>query len=58
VLVASARVVARHPLRAYDAVQLASAEAAREADSGVDLFATFDRALATVAAGEGFALLG
>jgi predicted nucleic acid-binding protein len=58
VLVASARVVARHPLRAYDAVQLASAHAAREAHSGVDLFATFDQALATAAASEGFALLG
>lgn len=57
VLGIAARAVARHPLRAYDAVQLACAQAAREADPEVDLFATFDRGLATAAATEGFTVL-
>ncbi len=43
-------------LRAYDAVQLASAEAARAADPGCDSFACFDASLRDAAAGAGFAL--
>lgn len=48
VLEDAARLVATHALRAYDAVQLASARAARQADAG----------LRTAAANEGFSLLG
>lgn len=43
-------------LRAYDAVQLASAEAVRAADPGCDTFACFDASLRDAAAGAGFAL--
>jgi len=52
----AARSVARHPLRAFDAVQLASALAAREADSSLTEFACFDDALADAARAEGFTL--
>lgn len=48
---------ASHALRAYDAVQLASAVAAREADPGCILFACFDEALRSAAAADGFTLL-
>lgn len=53
----AARLVATHALRAYDAVQLASARAAREADAQVDGFACFDADLRQAAATEGFALV-
>jgi uncharacterized protein len=43
-----------HGLRAYDAVQLASAIQARTADSGVSDFVTYDVALHRAAAAEGF----
>lgn len=53
----AARLVAVHTLRAYDAVQLASARAAREADDQIDGFACFDAGLREAAAAEGFALV-
>lgn len=49
--------VRRHRLRAGDAVQLASALLARDADPGVATLATFDQALRDAASAEGFALL-
>ena len=52
----AALTAARHPLRAYDAVQLASALAAREASPDVTEFACFDEALADAARAEGFKL--
>lgn len=51
------RSVARHPLRAFDAVQLASALAARAADASLTDFACFDEGLANAARAEGFAVL-
>lgn len=53
----AARLAAVHPLRAYDAVQLASALAAREADDDCSWFAGFDAELNRAAAAEGFELL-
>ncbi len=53
----AARSVARHPLRAFDAVQLASALAARSADPDLAMFACFDETLANAARAEGFTLL-
>lgn len=53
----AARLAAVHALRAYDAVQLASALAARAAASEVATLACFDAHLRTAAAAEGFALL-
>ncbi|MEO5680675.1 MAG: type II toxin-antitoxin system VapC family toxin [Acidimicrobiales bacterium] len=52
----AARLVARHPLRAYDAVQLASAMAARAALAEPMTFAAADRALNVAAAAEGLLL--
>lgn len=52
VLATAARMVARHPLRAYDAVQLASALAVSDA-LGECSFGCFDRALSTAASAEG-----
>jgi predicted nucleic acid-binding protein len=43
-----------HGLRAYDAVQLATAIAARTADPDIDSFACFDEALRSGAGAEGF----
>ena len=43
-----------HGLRAYDAVQLATAIRSRAADSGVGEFMTYDIALHRAAAAEGF----
>ena len=43
-----------HGLRAYDAVQLASAVRARAADSSLTDFVTYDVALHRAAAAEGF----
>ena len=56
VLEHAARLVAVHPLRAYDAVQLASALAVRAADSEVAGFACFDAGLRAAAAAEGLVL--
>lgn len=56
VLEEAARSVARHPLRAFDAVQLASALAARAVDPSLTAFACFDATLANAARAEGFAL--
>jgi hypothetical protein len=49
--------VRRHRLRGADAVQLASALMAREADPAVGAMAVFDRRLRTAATAEGLALL-
>ena len=56
VLVAAAVHTARHGLRASDAVQLASAVAARQADDEVVAMAVFDKALGRAASAEGFAV--
>lgn len=56
VLASAARLTGTARLRAYDAFQLASAEAARTADPGCDTFACFDASLRTAAAASGFAL--
>lgn len=57
ILVAAARQAARYGLRAYDAVQLACALAARDADPSVDTFAVFDQKLRDAAIAEGFSVL-
>lgn len=57
VLIAAAREAARHALRAYDAVQLASALAVREVDSRCGQFACFDAELRRAASRTGFLLL-
>ncbi|MBN9611461.1 MAG: VapC toxin family PIN domain ribonuclease [Actinobacteria bacterium 69-20] len=57
VLDTAARLSAVHGLRAYGAVQLASAVAARDADPGCDELAVFDAQLRTAAAIERFRLL-
>jgi len=52
------RLVAVHPLRAADAVQLGAALVAADLDpAGLELV-TFDERLATAAEKEGFAVLG
>ncbi len=51
------RLTGVHGVRAYDAVQLASARAARAVDPGIDAFAAFDHGLRRAAAAEGFTLL-
>jgi predicted nucleic acid-binding protein len=57
VLVASAREAARQALRAYDAVQLASALAVRELDPRCGHFACFDTELRRAASRAGFVLV-
>ncbi len=57
VLVAAAREASRHSLRAYDAVQLASAFAVRESDPRCSHFACFDADLRRAASREGFTLV-
>jgi predicted nucleic acid-binding protein len=57
VLEIAARSVARHALRAFDAVQLASALAARAVDASLTSFACFDSTLADAARAEGFTLV-
>jgi predicted nucleic acid-binding protein len=57
VLEAAARLVGVHGLRAYDAMQLASAKAAAEAVPDCRTVAAFDNTLRAAAAKEGFALL-
>jgi predicted nucleic acid-binding protein len=54
VLESAALACARHGLRAYDAVQLAAALLARDADASLTSFACFDRELAGAAAQERF----
>jgi uncharacterized protein len=54
VLETAARTVARHALRADDAVQLGTALVARAADPELDVFACFDAALMAAARVEGF----
>jgi predicted nucleic acid-binding protein len=49
--------VARHGLRAYDAMQLASAISARGVEPSIDSFACFDAELRRAAVREGFALV-
>lgn len=50
-------VVARHALRAYEAVQLATAIVARRVLGRLDAFAAFDRSLRRAAAAEQFTLV-
>lgn len=57
VLEAAVAAVAAHALRAYDALQLASALVARDAEPDLSVFACFDRPLAAAAHAEGFALV-
>jgi predicted nucleic acid-binding protein len=57
VLDRAAGLCATHGLRAYDRVQLASAHAVREADSGCESFAAYDDNLRRAAAAEGFRLV-
>jgi uncharacterized protein len=57
VLIAAAREAAHHALRAYDAVQLASALAVREVDPRCGQFACFDVELRRAAGRAGFTLL-
>lgn len=57
VLDVAARFVAFRALRACDALQLASACAARDADPGCAAFACSDRRLRAAAAAEGFQVL-
>ncbi|HET6549687.1 MAG TPA: type II toxin-antitoxin system VapC family toxin [Solirubrobacter sp.] len=57
VIARSLACVRRHRLRGADAVQLASALAAREADPAVNTMAVFDRRLRAAASAESLALL-
>jgi len=57
ILAEAERTVARHGLRAFDGVQLATAVVARSTLGGLEGFATSDGALADAALAEGFALL-
>lgn len=57
VIVRAVELCGRHALRAYDALQLASAHVVREIDTGCDTFACFDARLRDTAAAEGFLLL-
>jgi predicted nucleic acid-binding protein len=57
VLETASRLVGVHGLRAYDAVQLASAKAAADAVGDCHTMAAFDATLRSAAAKEGFTLL-
>jgi len=57
VLDSAARLCAVHGLRAYDAIQLATAKAAAAVMPDCRAFAAYDAALRTAAATEGFALV-
>jgi uncharacterized protein len=57
VLIAAGQEAAHHALRAYDAVQLASALAVRALDPRCSQFACFDVELRRAASRAGFALL-
>jgi hypothetical protein len=52
----AARLTGVHGLRAYDAVQLATARAVRTADPDATRFVAFDRTLRDAAAADGFSL--
>jgi hypothetical protein len=56
-LASAARLVAVHGLRAYDAIQLASARLARSVLDDCASFAAFDQRLRAAAAAEGFNLV-
>lgn len=53
----AASALVRHPLRAYDALHLASAMVARDVDDGVNGFACFEHDLREAALAEGFDLV-
>lgn len=53
----AALMVAAYGLRAYDAVQLATAVTARAIDPTLDLFVCFDKCLNKAAEAEGFRLI-
>ena len=53
----AARLTAVHGLRAYDAIQLSTALAARSVDAQCARFASYDEELRRAAAAEGFGLL-
>lgn len=57
VLREAAALVARHPLRAYDAVQLSCALHVRRAEPACSTMLTFDAGLARAAAAEGLTLV-
>jgi predicted nucleic acid-binding protein len=57
VLEAAASACSRHGLRAYDAVQLAAALAARDAEPAISAFACFDAELVEAARREGFTVI-
>lgn len=52
----AATLCARHPLRGFDAVQLASALAVQQVDAGVTTMAVYDVSLRAAAAAEGLAV--
>ncbi|AIJ21066.1 type II toxin-antitoxin system VapC family toxin [Amycolatopsis methanolica] len=58
VLDVAARLTGVHGLRAYDAIQLATAQLVASADRECRTFAAFDKALSEAAAGEGFHPVG
>lgn len=53
----AASLVSAHPLRAYDAVQLASAMAARVVDASLNEFCAYDQQLTTAARAQGFVIV-
>jgi uncharacterized protein len=57
VLAGAVEMVARHGLRAYDAVQLATASVARDAIGELEAFAAFDHDLRRAARAESFTLV-
>ena len=57
IVAAAVEAVSRHPLRAYDAVQLASALVVRRLLGDLHGFVAFDVALRSAAAAEGLALV-
>ena len=56
ILDVAAALCARHPLRGFDAVQLASALAVRDVDPEVTTLAVFDHTMRAAAAAEGLAV--
>lgn len=57
ILTQAASLVVAHPLRAYDAVQLASALAAKVVDPSLDRFCVYDQQLSAAASLEGFVIV-
>jgi predicted nucleic acid-binding protein len=57
ILDVAARLTGVHGLRAYDAVQLATAQLVASADPDCRTFAAFGKTLRAAAVGEGFTLL-